>query len=184
MKRIFILLLPLCLLLTGCGSDAVMQSCNDFSKALAECETAAFTASVHAEYPDRRTDFVLRCEKDGDTCTVTVMEPECIAGIQAVITGGSAKLCYDSVMIETGSLDSDGLSPVSSMPLMFDALEHGFPEAVWREGDIFFWQIVLDDELSAVVSYDSVKSIPVGAELISRGKVIIELEISEWNAKG
>lgn len=184
MKRTCLLIFPLCLLLAGCGSDAVMESFESFSTELAECENAEFTSSIRAEYPDRRSDFVLKCEKSGDTCTVTVLEPESIAGIQAIVTGRSTVLNYNSISIDTGALDEHGLTPITSMPLFFEALEHGFPEGVWSENEINFWELVIDDDTSAVISFDTAKNAPVGAELISRGRVIITLDITDWSMKG
>lgn len=184
MKRTCLLIFPLCLLLSGCGSDAVLADFESFSKELSQCESADFTAAVHAEYADRRNDFVLNCEKCGDTCTVTVIEPESIAGIKTVIRADLTELQYNSVSIETGALDENGLTPISSMPLFFEALEHGFPESVWSEDGTDFWELVTDDDISAVISYDKEKHAPAGGELISRGRVIITLDITDWNMKG
>lgn len=186
MKRTGLIVISalICLLLSGCGSRAEEQRFSAFSEDLRESGSVSFTAAVRAEYTDRRCDFVLSCDRAGDSCCITVIEPDCIGGIQAVIKGGSASLQYDSIIIDTGALDERGLSPVSAMPLIFDAIEHGFPEAFWDEDGLHCVHLTIDDELSAIIGFEPESYIPVRAELISSGHVIINCKITEWNTKG
>jgi hypothetical protein len=93
-----------------------MAMYNAFAERLDTLETLSFTAQVRAEYEHKTARFTLAYEQDGEGGRVTVMAPELIRGVSASVKPGSATLEYDSVVLDTGSLDSFGLSPLSSIP--------------------------------------------------------------------
>lgn len=181
MKRHFIpLLLTFCLLLSACGANAAETRFKSFSQELAEQDTLSFTAKVRAEYEDRTLYFTLKYDQTPAGCTVTVMEPELIAGIRARLTAGGSSLEYEGLIVDTGNLDNYGLSPLSSLPRLVEAMKSGHLESFWAENDLSVVQLILDDHLYANVSFEPSSMLPVRGELVSDGRVTVVCDIENW----
>ena len=91
-------------------------------------------AAVSADYGDRVCDFRLRYEGNGESGTVTVLEPELIEGIRAELgKGSSLRLIYDGVLLDTGALFGDAATPLQALPLTVLAVREGFVTSTWRE---------------------------------------------------
>ena len=181
MKRILLpALLLVSLLLTGCGSRALKTRFTEFSDTLAARQTLRYEASIRAEYPDRRADFKLRYEKDAEGERVTVLEPALIAGLSARIAPGSDALVYDGMILDAGPLDAFGLTPMSALPRLTEALCAGFLDSVWEEDGLTAAQLIPDDEQSVTVWFDGGMR-PVRAELASGGETRVFCEITDWS---
>lgn len=179
MKRLCLpLLLAVCLLLSGCGSQAAQKQYEQFSKELAEKNELSFTAELRAEYEDKSVDFTLSYEKDGEGCTVTVLKPETIRGVTARIAAGGTAVEYDGIMLDTGRLDDYGLSPMTALPILVEAMISAHADSFWDDGGLDAVKLIPNDNLSAVVRFDN--GIPVSAELISDGRVTVICEIEDW----
>lgn len=89
----------------------------DYTKA----EALRMTARVHADYGSRLWDFLLTLEGD----TVTIREPDTLAGVQARVGEDGVTLLYAGAEVYTGAVTASGLSPVEALPLM---------GKLWREG--------------------------------------------------
>ncbi len=102
MKRLCLpFVLALCLLLSGCGSG-VKKQYEQFSSALVQRDSLSFTARLRAEYEDKTAEFTLKYARDESGQTITVTEPEIIAGISARIAGDGTALEYDGMILDTG----------------------------------------------------------------------------------
>lgn len=92
-------------------------------------EMTACTAHLEltADYGQRvyRYGVDLSWEKEGETC-LTITAPENVAGTVAHIANGETALEYDGVMVETGALDEEGLSPMDAVPALFTDAREGF----------------------------------------------------------
>lgn len=181
MKRLTILLaLCLALLLTGCGKSRAEQDFEAFSARLNVLTSLRFTAKVRAEYEHKTARFTLAYEEDADGGRVTVLSPELIRGVSAHIQPGGTTLEYDSVVLDTGSLDSFGLSPMSSLPVLLHALRVGHAESFWEEEGQSVAQLAPDDALLCTVWFEREPLRPVRAELVTDGRVTVVVEISDW----
>ena len=123
MKRLLIPILLCALLLTACGKRRSEGDFRAFAERLNSLDTLSFTAQVRAEYEHKTARFALAYEEDREGGRVTVLAPELIRGVSARVKPGSSTLEYDSVVLDTGSLDSFGLSPLSSLPAMLRAMK-------------------------------------------------------------
>lgn len=178
-KRFLPALLLFCLLLTACGgTKALEERYQRFSADLNGRESLSFEAGLRAEYEDRTVEFRLRYALDKEGCTVTVLEPELIAGISARMTAEGAALGFEGVSVDTGPLDGYGLTPLSALPLLVQTLKTGHLESCWEEEDTAVLELIHDDRLSALVRFRG--DVPVGAELVSEGVVKVVCEIENW----
>lgn len=180
MKRILLLLLCAALLLPGCGKQRGESDFRAFSEGLNAAEALSFTAQVRAEYEHKTARFTLSYEEDGDGGRVTVLAPELIRGVTARVRPGSSTLEYDTVVLDTGSLDSFGLSPLSSLPAMLRAMRMGRLDSVWEEDGKTVALLEPDDTLRCCVWFSKGEMRPLRAELITDGRVTVYVEISDW----
>ena len=182
MRRFCLLpLLICCLPLTACSRSRSEEAVRDFAVRLNETETLSFTAGVRAEYAKKTARFTLRYEEDETGGRVTVLAPELIQGISAHVSPGSTTLEYDTVVLDTGSLDSLGLSPLSSLPAAVRAMRLGHIDSVWEEDGRSVAQFEPDDQLRCTVWFEKDGMRPVRAELMTDGRVTVYLEFRDWS---
>lgn len=173
-------MLAVCLLLSACGrANAVKSAYEDFSKKLSSADAFSFTAAVRAEYEHKTARFTLSYTEDESGGTVSVIAPELISGISARVSKGSTRLEYGDISLDVGMLNEHGLSPMSSLPALADALKSGHMESFWTEDGKTVLQLIPNDELICTVWFSDSMT-PLHAEIQSDGRVIIYAEISEW----
>ena len=110
---------------------------------------------------------------------VTILSPERISGISASVKLGRTALEYDGLILDTGDLDSYGLSPMSALPLLVEALRHGHADAFWTEEGMDAVELLFDDHARANVWFDG-EGLPCRAELISDDVVVVNCDIKNW----
>ena len=77
---------------------------------------------------------------------------------------GATALEYDGLILDTGDLDAYGLTPMSALPLLVEALRTGHPDAFWEEGGCDAVELLFDDHTRARVWFDEEgSSLPGGA---------------------
>lgn len=181
MKKLYLpLFLAFSLLLSGCGGKAAGERFEEFTQGLCEKELISFSAELRCEYEDKKIDFTLAYEEDGEDCTVTVVAPELIRGIRAHAKAGETSVEFDGVMLDTGPLDDYGLSPMSALPLLVNAMKNGYIDSVWEENGEYAALIIPDDHMNVQLHLDKYTMRPVYAELISDGRVSVFVSIKNW----
>jgi len=182
-KTLLPMLLCMLLLLSACGRSRGEDEFKAFSERLNRTEKLSFTADVRAEYEHKTARFTLSYEEDAEGGRVTVLAPELIRGVSARVLPGSATLEYDSVVLDTGSLDSFGLSPLSSLPAMLRAMRTGHADSFWEEDGKRVVTLIPDDELRCSVWFDKGTMIPLRAELVTDGRVTVYADLRDWTAQ-
>ena len=178
-KALTLLPLLLCLLLSACGNP-VLDRFERFSADLREREDLSFTARLTALYPNRTAEFSLRYSLSEGVQRVTVLSPESISGISAHIDAGKTALEYDGLILDTGDLDAYGLTPMSALPLLAQALRQGHGSAFWSEEGYDGVELLIDDHTKASVWFGE-GFIPCRAELQCDETVTVQCEISNWS---
>lgn len=84
-----------------------------------------FTADVRADYGDRVFDYTLSCAFREDGGTITVAEPEIIAGVTVRFSPDGTTLSCEGAEVFTGEILPEGLSPVDTTPMLL---------GLWRDG--------------------------------------------------
>lgn len=182
MKRCIMIILSLCtaLTLTGCGKNRGESDYRAFAERINALKALSFTAQVRAEYEHKTARFGLSYEENEEGGRVTVLAPELIKGVSARVRPGSSTLEYDTVVLDTGSLDSFGLSPLSSLPALVRAMKLGHVDSVWEEDGKTVVLLEPDDTLRCTVWFSKGDMRPMRAELITDGRVTVYVEISDW----
>ena len=181
MKRLYLpLLLALSFVLTGCGQNAARAHFLDFTQELAGKETLSFTADIRCEYEDKTVNFTLAYATDGESSSVTVIAPELIRGIRAHARAGETALEYDGLILDTGPLDNFGLSPMSALPILVEAIKNGYVDSVWEENGEYAALIIPSDNMNVQLNLDKYTMCPVYAELVSDGRVTAFIHIRDW----
>lgn len=89
-------------------------------------ETFSAQAELTADYGRRVYTYGLSVTGGPEETLLTVTEPDLVAGVTARLKAGESFLEYDTVCIETGPLTEDGLTPISAIPSLLDAVRSGY----------------------------------------------------------
>ena len=134
-RRICVLMMTLCLLLSGCGARETKQ---DLRKAYREMTGCSMEATVICEQSGLEWEALLRCEYvPGGDSSVEVLEPSTIAGVKAIFQDSDWLLRYEDAVLNAGSLSDEAISPALCLPRLMDALRNGWlleeNEEVWDD---------------------------------------------------
>ena len=135
MRKVFSLfaLMTLLLPLTGCFGGGEGQKALDTALTI-RGEYLALTdfstqAQLRADYGQRVYEYTLDVAADETEMVLTIAAPELVAGTTARIRAGETFLEYDGVCVETGPLNEDGLTPISAVPALLDAVRSAYINA-------------------------------------------------------
>ncbi len=177
-----VLMIPL-LLLAGCGErEAKLEKTfSDFRSSLNDAGSVAFRASLTVDTGGAAADYTLDASYDGVTTRVTVAEPSLLAGVTATARRGEASVEYGGVVVGAGALCGDGLTPVSAVPALMEALAGGYCELMWWDGDLPAARYYAGEDTVVTVWLDD--GAPVCAEFSSDGQTIVVCRVSGWTVK-
>ncbi len=140
-KRLCALMMTLILPLAACGGTGAG---NEAEELLQQARSRYLEMTACQGHIDMTADYGQRVytygvdftwAKEGET-VLTLTAPENVAGTTARIAKGETALEYDGVMLETGALDTTGLSPIDALPAILTTLREGFlAECVLEDGE-------------------------------------------------
>ncbi len=185
LKLAAVLMILLCLL-SACGSKetASLQAPMDFRSQLLQAGACTFRAEITADYEDAVYDFSVDCECTMDgTATVTVFEPQSIAGITAQIKDGGNELVFDEMAVAFEPLADGNAAPVCAPALTVDAWANAYISAVGSEGE---WLRVTYErgygsEQMIVDCWFDEKNVPICAEICYNNQTVLKLDISQFS---
>ncbi len=176
MKKILIALL-LTLSLSSCSGNDVSQTFVDIRAAYLSGDVV-LTADISADYGDRRYDYTLSYTGDGNRGEVTIITPELISDISAIMdTEKGISLKCDDAIIDTGTLIGDGTSPVEALPLIVNAVREGYVSEIYTEtidGEAYLAVVI--DETSAGENKETVYTLWFSQENQSLYKAEISVD--------
>lgn len=188
MKKVVPIFLAV-LLLAGCQGNSVdsdAAAVNLRTEYLAAAAITA-TAAVTADYGQRAYDFTLAYAWSPGEATVTVLEPEIVAGVKAAIKDGETALVFDGVSLDTGELDDEGLSPVSALPALFEALRSAYiAETAYEEEGTVLRITFRDPEngpnvgREVILWTDAATGVPTHGEILVDGYRVINCVFSAF----
>jgi len=169
-------------LLSACGGGAERAAAEDFRQRLSASGQISFTAEERAEYPDKTEEYTLRYSESGGEACIEVVKPDIIAGISARVKDGAGVLSYDGAELDTGPLPG-GLTPISALPALTEAMKSGHIDSAWREGEYTVAQITPDDGETVTVWFDGGMA-PRRAEICSGETVTVFCGIENFTCSG
>ena len=120
MHRLWLCVPMIALLLAGCGRLEVSEAeqlALEIRGEYLELERCSASLEITADYGQRVYQFGMEAQVQGEDAALTLTAPETVAGLTARWAGEAGTLEYDGVAVETGSLDPEGLDPVSACAL-------------------------------------------------------------------
>ena len=177
MKRIIPMLLVIAVLLCGCSPGAE-ESFVKFISQTAGAETLSFTAEVRAEFAYKTLSFTLGFDRDSDGAVIEVIKPALLAGVRARIRDGETVLEYEGAMLDVGEL-TDGMSPLSAVPMLYRAMTDGHIELAWEEDGLLAARLIPEDNI-AVTLLITPELVPVRAEISDSERTLVFIEINDW----
>lgn len=183
--------LLLCGILCGCvgeqgDNDLTLELRGDFLSRTG----CTGTMDLTADYGQRVYEYTVEfSETEEDGLTMTITAPEEVAGITARIASGQTALEYDGIQLETGPLNSDGLSPMDALPAFFEAMESGYMAETGTEmiGETEVLRICCRDPeldpgqgLETVLWFDKAQKTLLQGEVRSDGFTVIRCEFSAF----
>ncbi len=176
MRRVLIIGLTLILLCSCTGSQG-LDVAEEIRVFFSQTQSVTMTASVTADYCQRAYVFKLRYQCDTNGGVVEVVEPENIAGITARSDGKTTAIEFDGVILDTGDLDSAGLSPMNCLPLMLIAWRNGHIEEVLGgsdgDRDTVSVTYTVSDGIQVTTVFDIETLLPINAQAIVEGYTAI-----------
>ena len=123
-KAIAALMISL-LLLSACGHGAGEQTFEAFRDTLTG-KLVTVTAQVRVQRGDTVTDYTLTCQELPDGYDLTVTVPEQAAGVTAHLRDGASTLAFDDIILPAGDLNGAGLTPLTVLPYVVQAIRSGY----------------------------------------------------------
>jgi hypothetical protein len=119
--------LALVLALAGCGTSKPDKAALALREQLLTMQQLGGTAYLTADYGVRLYEYAI----DFDYWPLGELElritaPENLSGIGVYLNEGSAALHYDGMVVSTGPLTSEGLSPLEAVPSLLRAAIEGY----------------------------------------------------------
>ena len=185
MKQLCALLALLTLLLTGCAAgqaDTRVETLQQKYAALSGCD-ARVAVTVACDGETRQ--YTLDIAKDGDETRVTVLEPEALAGVSAVVSGDALSLAYDGMVLDAGSAD-ERISAVNAADILLRAAASGYvtERNTERYEDTDALRLCFETEQGGetlrVTAWFDAADRPLYAELERGGEVLAYLEFTDF----
>ncbi len=125
---VLMMTLPLCSCRAGGGTTPQEQALSIRAQYLA---AAGCTAQVHltADYGRRVYTYEGAVSVLGEDTVLTLTAPAEVAGTVARLSGKDGQLEYDGVVVETGPLSDDGLTPLGAVPALLEAARSAFMDS-------------------------------------------------------
>ncbi len=191
-KRLLCVLM-MTLFLTGCGgmkgNDAQEMALRLRGNYL-ESVGCSGTVALTADYGERIYRYELEFTQGEEETVLTLVQPDTVAGITARLSKASGNVLeYDGVVLETGPLNEEGLTPVGAVPAILTALREGYLDSCvleeWETGPVLRI-LVRDPErqygegLELLVWMEESGRV-LRAEFSQDGVCVIQCEFSAWN---
>ncbi len=180
--RRFLWLLPVVLLLGGCGEETQSRAAELQQRYEA---LTGYEAEIRVAVPrgDETLRYALHLTAEGETVRAEVMEPELLAGISARMEGEQLTLEYDGTILDAGTL-SPRVSALNAAPLLLRAFPQGYLDSFGSEtmdGEDTLradFPLTLAGESLDCVLWFGEDGAPVYGEIAQEGKIIAAVEFT------
>jgi hypothetical protein len=181
-KRLALLLMIPLLLLPGCGEreETMQDSFDAFREAVTLAQHISTQAALTADYGDTVQSYTLAVDYDGQETVMEVIEPALLAGVKARAQWGQSSIEYDNVLLAAGELDEEGLTPVSAVPAMLQAMASGYVELLWWEEPYIAVRLYVGEASACTLWLEPETLTPVHGEIVADGRRVLSCEFTDW----
>ena len=189
MKRHAAMLIGLAALLSGCAAEQTDTRAEDLQRKYAAMDGYAATVELTTAERDESTHYRLDVKSEDGETRVTVLEPEAIAGVSAVVSGDALSLTYDGMALAAGGAATE-LNAVNGTDVVLRAAAEGFitEQNMERYGDADALRLCLETELNGETLHVAVwfdeQDAPLYAEIERDGWVMQYLEFTNFTFGG
>lgn len=159
-----------------------MQEALHFRTSLLQAQRCGFTAELTAQGETETYSCTLGCEADGQgQVTVTVIEPEEIAGVTAVVGREGTEVSYDGLRLSFGQLCGT-TTPVGAPGLLYAAWTGGYIAASGSEDGLTLTRYLLgtgSGERQVDTWFDT-GGTPVACDVSENGVVVLSCRLRDW----
>lgn len=173
--------------LSACSAKRPAQPPLTFRTALLQSGGCSFTTAITADYGESAASFTLDCVFSPETgASVTVTEPESIAGIQAQVKDTAASVSYDGMQLGLGSLANGNLAPLAAPYVLGQCWAGEYIDATGTEDGLLrtTYRMGYEEKELVVDTWFSQEPLaPVRAELSFEGRMVLRADISAFSMK-
>lgn len=185
MKKLTALALMISLmLLQGCDSQNAWETkLEEKRQELSQAQTLTFTADTVSNLGTQEFSCKITCLADDSGVTVQVIEPEIIQGVTAHISKDSV-ISYEGVQLYVGDLTSSGITPVTALATVVEAISGGFTQEIWEEQYGVTQFVVMNfyeaEDTDVKIWFLADGLIPARAEIICDSEAVFSCEITDF----
>lgn len=181
-KKLWVLLV-IVLCLSGCAkTKQPTQKALDFRAGLMNAGSCSFLADIVADYGERTYAFTVEAEHSPQETKLTVVSPEEISGISAIVSENGAQIVFDGLELDFGELANGYVSPVSVPWLLGQCWVGEYISCAGADGEyekVTYLRGYNDAELT-VDTWFTKENIPVYAEIIYDGRRCLTVQIRDF----
>ncbi len=187
LKRIW-LLLPLVLLLSGCGGTE--EEAGALQQRYGLLESAQAEAEIICHLPGESRSFTVTTTVESEGATTTIRAPEEVAGLSATVSGEDLLVNYQGAAIASGL--TPVLSPANCVPYLLRAAGDGYLLEHGRETidgmsclRLSFDTTASDGEkIVCTVWFEEESGVPCYGEFSRDGAVVMTVRIQSFEMTG
>ena len=170
----------LLLLLAGCA-ETTEQRVKEIQAYYRDAPSITAETALRCHFGTEVRDYVLACEDSTQRAKVTVIAPENVSGIAAVLEGEEMKLSYEDVLLDAGVFSGTELTPFWAVPAFLRALGEGYPLEYGMDGDflrVTFEVTEENGEKRLHTAWFTEENRVVRGEITVEGAVVYELDLT------
>lgn len=179
LAKLTVITICISIFLSSCTSPLSAEDrMTNIRESICSCNRFEMRVNITADYGSKIFLYTLKYIGTDSDGSIEIIEPDSIAGLCANVSfDNGVKLEYDGAILDTGKLYEEGLSPVDAIPVMLLQWKHGYisecsAEKYGKEQCIAA-VITISDEVSLRTWFEEDSYLPVHAEIMHNGFVII-----------
>lgn len=185
-RTVWVCLLGVCLLLSGCGGEKnVLSPAIEFRAALVQADGCEFQAEITADFGESVEKFSLFCEAASDGATeLTVTEPKTLAGITATVDAQTGTVTYDGMAMEFGLLANGNVIPAAMPSIVVRCWTSEYIASAGSEEELYrvtYQKDYAEKMLTVNTWYKN--GIPISADVCYNETRILNMTITDFRIK-
>lgn len=184
--RIFFSLMAALLVLTGCsgGTEDSLALAEQVQQRFAAAESLCAEAEVTILRAEETLRYTLSVKAEGDERRVSVLSPQMLAGVTAVLTGDALRIEYDGTVLDGAA--SEGVNAASCVPMFWQAAAKGSVAEHGREQDALRVTFLPEggDGTVLLTGWFAGDGAPLRAEIEENGALCAQMEFTDFEFGG